>query len=53
MKSMNEHIASMISTLIDTSVKTNKQDEKIKDISYKFSSDEDCIDKIINKETHL
>ena len=33
MKSMNDHIASMLATLIDTSVKTNKQDDKITELS--------------------
>ena len=35
-KSMNDHIASMIATLIDTGFKTNKQDKKTTDLSLKL-----------------
>ena len=45
MKSMNQHIAAMLADLYDTSVKTNKQEEKLTDISYKLSTYEYHIDK--------
>ena len=35
-KSMNDHIASMIATIIDTSVKANKQDKKTTELSLKL-----------------
>ena len=35
---MNDHIASMIEILIDTSVNKNKQDEKITYLSSKIST---------------
>ena len=52
-KAMNDHIAYMLSTIIDTSVKTNNQDENIIDIFSKLSTYEDFLDKISNKETQI
>ena len=50
MKSVNDHIASMLVTLIDTSVKTNKQDKKITELSSKISTYEDHLEKMIHKK---
>ena len=46
---MNYHINSMLETVIDTSVKTNKQEEKITDLSPKLSTYEDLIDSPYHK----
>ena len=51
MKATNDHIESMIETRIDTSVKKNKQDEKITEISSKISTYEYCLKKMSKKET--
>ena len=53
MKAMNDHIAYILATLIDTSVRTNNQDKKITVISSKLSTYEDILDKIKHKETQL
>ena len=47
---MNDHIASMLETIIDTSVKTNKKDEKITELPSKLSNYVDHTDRIRNKE---
>ena len=53
MKSMNDQIKSMLATLIYTSVKTNKQYKKTKELSSKLSTYEDRLEKMSNKETQL
>ena len=50
---MNDHIASMLETIIDTSVKTNKKYEKITDLPSKLSNSVDHTYIIINKEGRL
>ena len=47
----NDQIASMITTIIDTSINTHKQYEKIIELSSKLSTYEDRLEKMSNKET--
>ena len=50
-KETNDHITSMRATLIDTSAKTNKQEERITELSSKLSTYEDRMEKIITNKT--
>ena len=52
MKSINEHITDMLETLTDTSLKTNKKEEKLTDISSKLSTYEDHIKESENKRNN-
>ena len=45
-RAMNEHIPAMFAELTHTSIKTNKQEEKLTDISYKISTYEYHIEKL-------
>ena len=53
MKAMNDHITSMLATLIDTNFNTKNQDEKITFLSSKISTYEYRLEKMSNEETHL
>ena len=51
MKAMNEVCFDMLDTIIDTSDKQNKQEEKITDLSYKLSAFKDRLGIMITNET--
>ena len=45
MKTLNEHISTMLTKLTNTSSKIDKQGEQLTDISFKLSTYEDRLDK--------
>ena len=51
MKTMNDHISSMLTKLTDTNFKTENQEEQLTDISSKLSNYEDRLDKLSIKKT--
>ena len=53
MKPLNDHISYILTKLTNTSFKTDKQEEELVDIAFKFSTYGDRLDKLIIKETHI
>ena len=51
MKALNNHISEMLAKITDTSSETDKQEEKTTEISYKISTNDDRLEKLIISKT--